>query len=309
MITNIEETMETSTKGMSADPITAVGGKVKKRRGDRKMTPPSGMPDDIEDDVTTPSAVKDDDMMDEENFNLEEAFGNMFKGTNLSEEFKNNAFIIFETVVNQKVNQEKRIMEEQFQNDLNEEVDNVLTELTESVDAYFKYVVENWIDNNNVAIESAMKVEIAESLIEGIKNLVEEHNIDIDENDHDAIAEMENRVEESNDKYNDAINENIRLKKENDELNRETVFREMSQGLSDTEAEKLIDLSENISYKSMNHYREKIAHIKKTYFGEYTRPNDETEMLNESQEYSNNNYNVSPAMKSYTSGIDKLFTK
>ena len=177
---------------------------------------------------------------------------------------------------------ETAVLEEKFENDLQEQVDIAVEDLVEKVDSYLDYVVESWVESNKVEIESNFKVETAQSLLDNIKGLVAEHNLEIDDAQVDAIAEMETKVEESTTKYNEVVEEMIAVKEAKQQLELSIAFNEVSEGLTDTQSEKLKVLSEGVSFESVDEFTKKVSAIKENYFAESTTaPADETEFLEE----------------------------
>lgn len=146
------------------------------------------------------------------------------------------------------------------------------------------YVVEKWMEENEVAIESSIKVEVAESLLDSLKGLVEDHNMEIDQKDVDAVAEIEEKLEEQTNKYNEVIEEMIALKEEKESLERKIAFEEVSEGLTDTQTDKLETLSEGVSFETIEEFKTKLNAIKENYFVESVKTTDETELLEEEVE-------------------------
>ena len=200
----------------------------------------------------------------------------------LTEDFKTKTVAIFEAAVHEKVLAEKAALEEKFESDLGEQVETAVEDLVEKVDSYLDYVIENWVEANKVEIESNFKVEVAESILEGVKGLVAEHNLEMEESTVDAIAEMETKVEESNTKYSEVVEEMIAIKEAKQQLELQIAFKEVSEGLTDTQAEKLKVLSEGVSFETVEDFSKKVVAIKENYFSEAPAVvADETEFLEE----------------------------
>jgi len=274
----LDEVKATGENSMSADPVTPAGGAVKARKGDvKKKVDPTA--DNIEDTVKTPQGKNDT--------GLKEAIDGLFEGTELTEDFKTKAVAVFEAAVHQRVIAEKAQLEEQFEADLSEQVEKAVDDLVEKVDTYLDYVVEQWMEANAVEIESNFKVEVAESLLDGIKGLVAEHNIELDETEADHISDIETKMEETATRYNETVEELIAVREAKEELERQIAFKQISEGLTDTQAEKLKVLSEGISFETLGDYTTKVEAIKENYFTEDTvvaESTDETEFLEESTE-------------------------
>jgi len=268
---DLEEAKATGEDSESTDATTPEGGNPKKRKGDKAGGEKA---DNVEDDVKTPQGSND--------AGLKEAIEGLFEGTELTEDFKVKTVAVFEAAVHEKVLAETAVLEEKFENDLQEQVDIAVEDLVEKVDSYLDYVVESWVESNKVEIESNFKVETAQSLLDNIKGLVAEHNLEIDETQVDAIAEMETKVEESTTKYNEVVEEMIAVKEAKQQLELSIAFNEVSEGLTDTQSEKLKVLSEGVSFESVDEFTKKVSAIKENYFAESTTaPTDETEFLEE----------------------------
>jgi hypothetical protein len=205
----------------------------------------------------------------------------MFAGQDLSEEFKEKATVVFEAAVNVRIDAVKEELIEQYDQAFEQAKEEIKQEVAEKVDEYLHYVVEQWMEENQLAVESSLRTEISEEFIAGLKQLFEEHNIDIPEEQVNVVEELAKRVEELEDKLNDQINENIELRKITDEVSKEIIFNEVSEGLAATQIEKLQALSEGIEFSDEESYVRKLNIIKENYF-----PNDkkQTQSLTEELE-------------------------
>ena len=269
---DLEEAKATGEDSVAADATTPAGGAVKKRKGDlKKSTDGAG---DIEATVKTPQGPN--------NTGLKEAVERLFEGTELSEDFKDKTVAIFEAAVHEKVLAETAVLEEKFESDLQEQIDVAVEELVEKVDAYLDYVVENWMDDNKVQIESNMKVEVAESLLAGIKGLVTEHNMEIDDEQIDVVATLEAKLVESTSKYNELVEQMIEVRDAKQKSDLEIAFKDISEDLTDTQADKLRVLSEGVSFETVADYSKKLTAIRDSYFTEASVvAEDETDLLQE----------------------------
>lgn len=297
----LDEMKATGEDSENMDPVTPAGGspKGKNRKADKNQSV-DPKADNIEDTVKTPQGSNDE--------GLKEAFNGLFEGTDLSEEFKTKVSAVFEATVHERVLAEKATLEEKFEADLEEQVQVVTDELVEKVDSYLDYVIENWMEANEVAVESNIKVEVAESLLENIKGLVSEHNLEIDDTTVDMVAEAEEKAEEATNKYNEVVEEVIALKEEKQALELQIAFKEISEGLTDTQAEKLSVLAEGVSYESSEDYKAKVEAIKENYFTESVIPaEDQTEYLEEEvQEEEVASAEIDPSVASYVASIGRL---
>jgi hypothetical protein len=192
-------------------------------------------------------------------FNGEEGF---------SEEFRQKAETIFEAAVMTRVKSELARIEEEYQTQLAEQVDQVKEGLVEKVDGYLDYVVEQWMEQNEIALESGMKSDILESFVGGLKGLFEEHYIDVPEEKYDVLGEMEQHIATLEDKLNETTEKNVELNKAIDEMARQKTIEETAAGLTDTEVEKFKGLAEELSYEDQETFKTKLQTIRENYFGE-----------------------------------------
>jgi hypothetical protein len=194
------------------------------------------------------SAVKED---------LDELFGD-----ELSEEFKDQASTLFEAAVQARIIVETAALEEAYEEALNEHIEEITAGLVEKVDDYLTYVAEQWVAENEVAIESALKVEVMEDFVNGLKDLFVENYIEIPSGKTDVLEDLVLTVEELEDKLNSVLNENIELKKELNEKVIDDTFETVAEGLAATQIEKLRTLSEGVDYNSVEDYKKKLTLIR-----------------------------------------------
>jgi len=315
--TNIQEVK--ASMGVDAeanDPVAAAGGnaKGKNRPADLNKTV-DAKADEIEDTVKTPQgkegmtkapARKADKKA------VSEAVTEIFEGQELTEEFKDKASVIFETVVNTVISEEIARLEEEFEATLEEQTDLAVSELSENVEKYLDYVAEKWLEENQVAVDSGIKSEMAESFINGLKDLFVENNIDIPEESIDVVSEMSTQLEESDEMLNTAKRENIELRKALVEAQVEKSFMEMSEGMTESQKDKLRNLAENVSYESLDDYQSKLTIIKENYFkGENTKVlNEGVDTGNQEIDASETNVpQVDPQMSRYADALSRSLRK
>jgi hypothetical protein len=187
-------------------------------------------------------------------------------GDDLSEDFKSKATSIFEAAVIARVNSEMdkvaSSLEEKYAADVAEYKDGIV----EKIDSYLNYVVENWMKENELALENGLRTEIAEDFMSGLKVLFKEHYIEVPEEKYDVIGELQAKAAELEAKLDEAIGSNVDLNKEVTSLKRQAVVEELSKDLADTEAAKLGKLLEGVDYENEDLYREKVSVIKDNYF-------------------------------------------
>ena len=192
------------------------------------------------------------------------------EGEELSEDFQKKAATIFEAAVKSKLRSEVVRIEKAKQREVAEEVEAAKSELTEKVDAYLTYVVEEWMKENEIAIERGLKGEIAEDFISGLKSLFEEHYIDVPDEKYDILGAQAEKLDELEAKLNEQIEKTAELKKQNNELVRESVFADVTSDLVATEVEKFKGLAEDVEFTDADAFREKLDTLKESYFPKST---------------------------------------
>lgn len=190
----------------------------------------------------------------------------LMNGESLSEEFRVKAATIFESAVVVRVKEEVARLEEEFDAKLVEQVESITEGLVEKIDGYLDYVVENWIEQNEIALENGIKTDIMESFITGMKGLFQEHYIDVPEEKYDLIGEMETKIDTLETKLDEQVSKNIDLKKSLQEAARRDVVKLVSEGLTATEAEKFSDLVEELSFEDEETFKTKVQTIRENYF-------------------------------------------
>jgi hypothetical protein len=231
---------------------------------------------------------KEDDEEDEdeeemkEEFDIEEDVNALLHGEDLSEEFQQKARVIFESALRSKVNDIREAFEVQYEEKLVEEVQAIKEELEERVDAYLEYVAEEWVNENTLSIETGLKEELTESFLGGLKQLFEEHYVEIPEEKYDVLENMVEKLDDMETKLNEQIERNIQLNKRLSESVADRIFDEISEGLASTQKEKLASLSESVEFESETQYREKLETLKESYFpSRVVAPSATTETLSE----------------------------
>jgi hypothetical protein len=200
-----------------------------------------------------------------EEVDLESIFGD-----DLTEEFKDKASAIFEAAVIARVNSEMDNIVSTLQEKFTSDVEEYKEAMVEKIDGYMNYVVENWMKENELAIEQGLRTEIAEDFMSGLQVLFKEHYIEIPEEKYDVLSELQAKTEELAENLNDAISYNVELNKEVISLKRDAIVEEMSRDLAATEASKLDKLLEGVEFDNESLYREKVAVIKENYFPKNT---------------------------------------
>jgi hypothetical protein len=197
---------------------------------------------------------------------MKEDMDALMNGEELSEEFRAKATTIYEAAVMARVNNEVARIEEEFNTKLLEATEQVKEGLVEQVDGYLDYVVEQWIAQNEIALEHGMKSEILEGFVSGLKGLFEEHYIDIPEEKFDVLGSLEEQVEQLEAKLNEQLAANVELNKTVGSMKRSEVVAEAAEGLTDTEVEKFTGLAEELSYEDEQSFKTKVQTIRENYF-------------------------------------------
>ena len=227
----------------------------------------------------------------------------LVKDEDLSEEFKSKAATIFEAAVNSKVKEAKKKMHAGYEEKLKEESEKAKGELVEKVDSYLAYVVEEWMKENELALERGIKGEIAEDFISGLKKLFEEHYISVPDEKYDVLEDQASKIESLENKLNEEIQKNVDLTKANSEKTRTQIVSEMGEDLAETSKEKFNKLAEEVDYTNEEDFRAKIKTIKESYFGAKKEASSDIDdvAVGESTE----NVDLSKSMAAYTAAITK----
>ena len=188
-------------------------------------------------------------------------------GEELSEEFKTKAATIFETAVKSKVRAELEKIQEENDKVMEDMAESTMNDIVEKVDDYMNYVVEQWMEDNQLAIERGLKGEIAEDFISGLKNLFEDHYIDVPDEKYDILEANLTKIEELEEKLNKQIDENVQLRKAKGELVKESMIADVANGMTDTETEKFQSLVEDVEFSDEESYKGKLQTIRESYFG------------------------------------------
>jgi len=203
----------------------------------------------------------DDDVLYEEDLNA------LFEGDeNLTEEFKVKAAEIFEAVVTSRVANEVEAIEAELEEQANIEFENKLEEMVENIDKYLNYVTENWMKENELAVENGLRNEITESFIKGMQQVFTEHYIEVPEEKYDVMTEMQTKIDDLQSKLDEQVQKNMDLNEESVVLKKQNIFADIAEGLADTDAEKFAVMVEDISYTSAESYENKLKVVKDNYF-------------------------------------------
>lgn len=244
------------------DPVTPAGGEIKKRLADVKKDV-----DAKADTLGTASSVTPEV---KEDMDAAESFDAIFEGMDITEEFKGKLSLVFEAAVNEaataKAAEITEALEAQFAQELEESISEAMEEVVENLDNYLDYIVAEWMTENTVAIESGIKVQMAESLMDGLKELFYEHNVDIDDETVDIVADLEEEIAGLKEEVNKAINANIELSEELSVITTEMIFNELSEDLTTSQKERFRVLSEKLDSRDLNVYATDLGTLKESFF-------------------------------------------
>ncbi len=216
-----------------------------------------------EEEVLEENQVSTDEV---EEYDIDEDVNALLGGEELSEEFREKAKTIFEAALTSKVKEIQETLETQYAEALAEEVQNQKAELQERVDSYLEYVAQEWMSENQLAIEHGLKTEMTESFLGGMKSLFEEHYVTIPEDKYDVLESMVEKLDDMETKLNEQIEKNISLNGRLAESVADGILDSVSEGLASTQKEKLASLAESVEFESEEEYREKLETLKESYF-------------------------------------------
>ena len=270
-----------------------------------------------EEETTTDEVVAEEETTEEEvvaeeedyKVDVEQDVQALFEGEELSEEFQSKARTIFEAAIKEKVSEIKENLQTAYEQALVEEVASVRDELTERVDAYLEYVADEWIQENQLQVESGLKTEMTESFLEGMKSLFEEHYVSVPEDKYDVLESMVDKLDEMESKLNEQIERNVALNQRLAESNSDVILADVSEGLALSQKEKLASLASNVEFESETDYREKLAKLKESYFPSKTSaPSAHSETISEGTAV-DSPQQVSSAMEAYMQTLGRVAKK
>ena len=239
------------------DPVTAAGGPVKKRLADKNQPV-----DPTADKLGIPEVKEETD--------ISESFESLFEGMDITEEFKGKISLVFEAAVHEaataKALEVAESLEEEFAAQLEESVSEAMEDVVENLNNYLDYIVSEWMTENAIAIEAGIKVQMAESLMDGLKELFYEHNVDIDDETVDVVADLEEEIASLKEEVNKTINANIELTEMVNSLEANRVFNEISEDLTVSQQERFRVLSEKLDCEDIDSYSADLKTLKESFF-------------------------------------------
>ena len=246
---------------------------------------------------------------EEEIIDVEQDIQALLEGEELSEEFQTKARTIFEAAIRTKLSEIKEQVKVSYEEKLVEEVASIKEELKDRVDSYLEYVADEWVQENKIAIEHGLKSEMTESFLEGMRGLFEEHYVTIPEEKYDVIESMVDKLDEMEDKLNEQIEKNVALNKRLSESTADVIFADVTEGLAQTQRDKLASLIENVEFESEESYREKISTLRKSYFPDNAGvQRDNSENLTEGNQ-AEVSASVSSTMEAYLKTLGRVSKK
>ena len=282
-----------------------------------KMANPVKEEEEIEDEVVAEQETAEEEVVAEEEtteeetvaeeekvveYDIEEDVNALLAGEELSEEFQEKAKVIFETAINAKVSQIQVELEEKYSSVFAEEVETFKGELSERVDSYLEYVADEWFQENALVIDQGLKTEMTESFLSGMKDLFEAHYVEIPEDKYDVVHNMVDKLDDMETKLNEQIEKNVSLNKRLAESVADGILDQVSDGLAQTQKEKLASLAESVEFESEEEYREKLETLKESYFAPKKQSSSaKTETLSEG--VSNDHQQYSGSMSAYVRAL------
>ena len=264
-----------------SDAVTNRKGKTLKQGDEVEVTDEQEIvaeePTEVEEIVAEEETVEEETV----EYDMEDDLNALVEGLELSEENQNKAKTIFEAAINSKASAIRAAIQEEYDSQLDEHVQEIKVELQERVDSYLEYVADEWFDENQLAIENGLKADMTESFLEGMKGLFEEHYVEIPEEKYDVLKSMVEKLDDMETKLNEQIEKNINLNGRLAESVADGILESVSDGLAATQKEKLASLAESVEFESDEEYREKLETLKESYFPHKGVPAAKTENLSE----------------------------
>ena len=265
------------------------------------------------DEIVSEEETTEEEIVEEEEeaIDVETDIQALLEGEELSEDFTNKARTIFEAAIRSKVAEMKEQVKSEYEENLIEQVQSIKEELTDRVDSYLEYVADEWIAENQLAVEKGLKTEMTESFLTGMRSLFEEHYVTIPDEKYDVLENMVDKLDEMEGKLNEQIDKNVALTKRLSESVADVIFAEVAEGLALSQKDKFASLAENVEFESETSYREKLATLRKSYFPENAGvQRDESENL--SEETQSTQYQTTPVsntMERYLQTLTRVSNK
>ena len=234
----------------------------------------------------------------------------IFEGAELTEDFKNKALVIFESAVVSKINEKLEEITEEMQSELEDIKTSLAEELTEKLDSYLDYVVEQWMEENQLAVEVGLKSEITENFLQGLRSLFVEHYVDIPEEKVDVVENLATHVADLEESLNVEMTKNVELNTRVNGFEREIAFANMIEGLTDTQVAKLESLSESISFSDIGEFKSRVKTLRENYFPSALKVDLNGQSLDEDPvDLVEETVVGDPSMRSYVTAIARTIKK
>jgi len=288
--------METEMKDMSMEMVKATYNKMK------EMMAKEMSHEQSEEDKEKEALQKEAVEQRIKSIDVQEHVEALMSGEgDLTDEFKKKAATVFESAVKSKVRDEVTRLQENYDKEIEEGVKSNKAELTEKVDTYMNYIVEEWMKENELAVERGLKGEIAEDFIAGLKQLFEDHYVDIPDDKYDVLQAQSDKIAELEEKVNKTLEESIEYKKSNDDLTRNKVISEMSSDLADTEIEKFKELTQDVDFGNEEDFKGKLDTLKESYFPKVKK--ETTENIDNVETGPAQDIDITDSMAAYSKAI------
>ena len=291
--------METEMKDMPVEMVKATYNKMKEMTG---KGDPRGLQAQSEEEKEKEALKKEAVEQRIKSIDVQEHVEALMSGEgDLSDEFKKKAATVFESAVKSKVRDEVTRLQENYDYEIEQGIKSNKSELTEKVDTYMNYVVEEWMKENELAVERGLKGEIAEDFIAGLKQLFEDHYVDIPDDKYDVLQAQSDKIAELEEKVNKTLDESIEFKKSNDDLTRNKVISEMVSDLADTEIEKFKGLTEDVDFGNEEDFKGKLDTLKESYFPKVNK--ETTENIDNVETGPAQDIDITDSMAAYSKAI------
>jgi len=269
----------TPTSGRPDD-TESIGKKVaaKMKGASAPTTKPSAASGDKQETLskkpTFEETEEDGEVIEEETvqYSFDEDLDALVSGSDLTEEFRDKAKLIFEAAVTAKINEEVALMNEAYEQAFEESVAEFKTEMSEQIDSYLTFVAEKWVAENALAIDNGIKTEIAENLMSGLRNLFAENYLEVPEEQFEIAAEATEQLNVMEEKLNEQIQLNVEMHKKLGGYIKNGIVSEVSVGLAETQKDKLMSLSEGVEFTTEEDFREKVETLRESYFSKTAAP-------------------------------------
>jgi hypothetical protein len=287
--------------------------KIHATKAAKSATAPTTHPSDASSKMPSTSLKKEEEeisaeeeVIAEEQVSFEEDINALFADdSTISEEFKSKAATIFEARVLDRVTQIQEAMEAEYAGMLEEAVETIKEDLTTKVDDYLNYIVEQWLEQNEIAIESGLRSELTEEFIAGLRNLFAEHYIDVPSEKVDLVDELAGKVEELEGKLSEEIERAVELKKALVESRKVEIARDVCSGLTETQVEKIKSLAESVEFSTEEEYAEKLETIRENYFPSGVKKADVEQLHEQVEDATEQPKMVDPFVAAVTQAISK----